>query len=302
MSEANPGLLHTPLPALNDVEGAAVPKDLPPVVDAHVHLFPDPLFASIRQWFDRYGWPIRYRLKAAEVVEFLLSRGIRHVIALHYAHKPGVARQLNEHMAEICSTSPGATGMATVFPGEPGAKGILKEAFALGLCGVKLHCHVQCFEMESDAMHDIYRICSDHEKPLVMHVGREPKSPAYPCDPYELCEASKVARILSAYPGLKVCVPHLGADEFTAYQRMLDRYDTLWLDTTMTLADYLPFEGELPILKMRPDRIMYGTDFPNIPYAWDRELKNLCSLRLSEDIMAQILGANAARFFGLDGF
>lgn len=295
------GLLNTPLPALNDPEGAAVPEHLPPVIDAHVHLFPDPLFASIWQWFDRYGWPIRYRMAATEVLDFLLSRGIRHIIALHYAHKPGVARKLNLHMAGVCERYSGVTGMATVFPGEPDAEGILKEAFELGLDGVKLHCHVQCFEMESEGMHEIYRICVDHDKPLVMHVGREPKSPAYACDPYALCDALRVERVLKAYPELNICVPHLGADEFGAYKRMLDRYDTLWLDTTMTLAEYLPFDGELPLMKMRPDRIMYGTDFPNIPYAWDRELKKLCLLGLSEEHLDRILGKNAAALFRLEG-
>ena len=34
-------LLQTPLPALNDPEGAHVPESLPDVIDAHVHLFPD---------------------------------------------------------------------------------------------------------------------------------------------------------------------------------------------------------------------------------------------------------------------
>lgn len=294
------GLLNRPLPSLDDPEGAAVPEHLPPVIDAHVHLFPDPLFSSIWQWFDRYGWPIRYRMKATEVLEFLLSRGIHHIIALHYAHKPGVARKLNLHMASVCDRYPSVTGMATVFPGEPEAKGILEEAFELGLGGVKLHCHVQCFEMESEGMHDVYRICADHDKPLVMHVGREPKSPAYACDPYALCDASRVERVLKAYPELNICVPHLGADEFSAYQRMLEKYDTLFLDTTMTLAEYLPFEGELPLMKMRSDRIMYGTDFPNIPYAWDRELKKLCTLGFSEQDLTKILEKNAAAFFHLE--
>ena len=34
-----PGILQTPLPALNDREGDPVPKSLPKVIDAHVHLF-----------------------------------------------------------------------------------------------------------------------------------------------------------------------------------------------------------------------------------------------------------------------
>lgn len=57
-----PGLLGGPLPMIKDAEGDHVPDNLPPIVDAHVHLFPDNLFASIWQWFDQYGWPIRYKL------------------------------------------------------------------------------------------------------------------------------------------------------------------------------------------------------------------------------------------------
>ena len=59
-------LLHTPLPALDDREEDQVPKELPAVIDAHVHLFPDYLFASVRQWFEKFGWPIRYRLQSPE--------------------------------------------------------------------------------------------------------------------------------------------------------------------------------------------------------------------------------------------
>ena len=298
MNEKKEGMLHSPLPAVDDEEGSSLPSSLPFVVDAHVHLFPDHLFQSIWEWFDHFGWPIRYKLTASSAVEFLLSRGVGHVVALHYAHKPDVARMLNAHMAALCRKHPQVTGTATVFPGEEGAEGILREAFEMGLYGVKLHCHVQCFELDSPGMHHIYRICSDEQMPLIMHVGREPKSPAYRCDPYLLCSAGKVEQVLKEYPTLKVCVPHMGADEFESYQRMMERYDTLWLDTTMTLAEYLPFRFERSLKEMRTDRIMYGTDFPNIPYAWDREITKLCKLGLSEASLACILGKNASDLFG----
>ncbi len=291
------GMLQSPLPALNDREGAKLAANLPLVVDAHVHLFPDNLFQSIWEWFDRFGWPIRYRLTAPRVVEFLLEKGIGHIIALHYSHKPGIARMLNAHMAELCREYPQVTGTASIFPGEEEAEDILMEAFNLGLFGVKLHCHVQCFDLDSRGMHEIYRVCSEQDMPLIMHVGREPKSPAYRCDPYLLCSAQKVEEVLKEYSTLNVCVPHLGADEFEPYQRMVERYDTLWLDTTMTLAEYLPFRLGRPLQEMRVDRILYGTDFPNIPYAWDREIRKLCSAGLSKEALEAILGKNAAELF-----
>jgi predicted TIM-barrel fold metal-dependent hydrolase len=269
-------------------------------VDAHVHLFPNDVFDSIWKWFDKFGWPVRYKLPAAEVPNYLLSRGVGHVVALHYAHRPGVARGLNRFMANLCHRVPRLSGMATVFPGEPGVPGILKEAFALGLKGVKLHPHVQCFEIDGDEVMEICRVCQAADKPLVMHAGREPKSPAYRCDPYVTCGAVRVERILRAYPDVRLCVPHLGADEFVAYQRMLEDYDNLWLDTTMTLADYLPGLKPLSLKKMRIDRIMYGSDFPNIPYAWDRELRAVEDMKLTRESLNLLLSENAASFFGLE--
>jgi len=293
-------MLQTPLPALDDREHDHVPQTLPAVIDAHVHLFPENLFASIWQWFEKFGWPIRYRLKATEVLEFLLSRGVRHIVGLHYAHRPGVARELNAYMAQLCRNFPQLTGMATVYPGEDRAGHILTEAFDKGLSGVKLHCHVQCFDMLGPAMHEIYRLCQESDKPLIMHVGREPKSPAYPCDPYDLCSAGRLERVIKEYPGLRVCVPHLGADEFDAYRSLLARYDNLWLDTTMALADYLPFDNIPDLAQMRADRLIFGSDFPNLPYAWDRELKRIGRLNLAPQRLSKLLSQNAVEFYAIN--
>ena len=132
-----------------------------------------------------------------------------------------------------------------------------------------------------------------------MHAGREPSSPHYRCDTHELCSAERVERVLLDHPKLKLCIPHLGVDEFEAYERLLERHDRLWLDTTMVLADYFPLQAPLRLLHCRPERILYGTDFPNIPYAWDRELTKLSGLGLPQEHQARILAGNALDFFGI---
>jgi hypothetical protein len=293
-------MLRSPLPSLDDPEGDRVPPGLPPVVDAHVHLFPDEMFASIRGWFDRHGWPIRYRLTAEETASFLLSRGVIRVVALSYTHRPGLARELNRFMARAGERDPRIIALATVHPGEPGAKGILEEAFRAGLRGVKLHAHVQCVSVDGPAVREVAAVCEEHGRPLVFHAGREPRSPAYGCNPHELCGASKVERLLQAHPGLKLCVPHLGMDEYEEHRRLLESYDHLWLDTTMTQADYFPGPAPPPLASFRPDRVLYGTDFPNLPYAWDRELRRLAACGLGERDLARVLGENALSLFGAD--
>jgi predicted TIM-barrel fold metal-dependent hydrolase len=288
-----------PLPLLNDEEGAKVAADLPPVVDAHVHVFPDRVLEAIYRWFDKNAWPIRYKLLAEEIAQSLFSRGVSRVVALHYAHKPGMARALNRFVAELQQKDPRILGLATVYPGEEGAKEILEEAFALGLHGVKLHCHVQCFAPDAEALQTVYETCARANKALVMHAGREPALPQYPCDPYELCAVERVENVLRDHPALKLCVAHLGGDEFEGYERLLRRFDHLWLDTTIALADYLPFLPPPPkrMIVDHTHRILYGSDYPILPFAWDRELRKLSAFGLDDDGRARVLGQNALALF-----
>jgi hypothetical protein len=95
-------------------------------------------------------------------------------------------------------------------------------------------------------------------------------------------------------------VPHLGFDEISEYRRLVEKYDTLWLDTTMVLTDYFPLGGAIELGGYRLDRIMYGSDFPSIPYAWDRELKWLRESSLSSDSLEWVLHKSASIFFNLD--
>ncbi len=292
-------MLKPDMPSINDREGDCLPPGLPGVADAHVHVFPPDFFDAVRQWFDAYAWPIRYRMTTRQIFDFLLARGLRHIVALQYAHKPGIAAQLNHYMAEECRGFRGkVTGLATVFPGEENAAQILRQAFDEGLGGVKLHAHVQCFDMNAEYMAPIYTCCQLHRKPLIMHVGREPRSPAYRCDPYQICSAGRLEEVLAAFPDLKICVPHLGIDELDAYRRLAAHYDNLWLDTTMVLTDYFPLADAIDLRTYRLDRIMYGSDFPNIPYAWDRELKHLARSGLEAAVLEKLLWKNAARFYG----
>jgi len=43
------------------------------------------------------GWRIGYQLTSSQVLAFLLSHGIEYIIAFPYAHKPGIASELNRY-------------------------------------------------------------------------------------------------------------------------------------------------------------------------------------------------------------
>jgi predicted TIM-barrel fold metal-dependent hydrolase len=268
------------------------------VFDAHVHIFPPNLFEALWRWFEKHAWSVRYRLHAEEVVEFLAGRGVRRFTALHYSHSPGLAPILNRFAAEIARAHPQVVALGTVLPGEPDAAAIVREAFALGLRGLKLHCHVQRIAPDDERLDEVYRACADARLPVVIHAGRQPALPAYALDIAALCSVDRIARVLERHPRLTLVVPHLGIDEIAGYAALLDRHENLWLDTTMAIGRYFPVPEAPGILRARWNRILYGTDFPNIPYSWDRELKVLFEEGLTDEQRRAILWDNAARVFG----
>jgi uncharacterized protein len=95
-------MLKPNLPMIHDEEGACIPKGLPMVVDAHVHIFSHDIFSAIRHWFDENAWRIRYQLTTSKVFDFMFSHGITHVVALQYAHKTGISETLKRYMAQKC--------------------------------------------------------------------------------------------------------------------------------------------------------------------------------------------------------
>ena len=86
-------------------------------------------------------------------------------------------------------------------------------------------------------------------------------------------------------------------DEITAYLGLLADFPNLWLDTTMMLADYFPQAVAAEWLEQWGDRILYGSDFPNLPYAWDRELRKIRAWKLPDETLARFLGGNARALF-----
>ncbi|OZJ03541.1 hypothetical protein BZG36_04175 [Bifiguratus adelaidae] len=289
-----------------------------PVIDAHTHIFPPPLMNAVWRFFEQHYWPVVYKQTYEHSqVDILIDRGVHHVVLLQYAHKNGIARGLNEYMhktVERMNAKYGrsvATGLATVMPGEPDAEPILVEAFEkYGLAGVKLHSHVQVIQPNDPRMDPIYRVCTRYKKPVLIHAGREPNSRAHKKDAKDLCHVDFVRDVLDRFPDLVLCIPHLGFNETTEYMNLLRQYPNLYLDTTMQLGRVWPAiqgsttDDEFEVLfREFADRILYGTDFPQLPNAWYSEYRNLAVRNLwkvSEENLDKILYKNAIRLYGID--
>jgi predicted TIM-barrel fold metal-dependent hydrolase len=272
------------------------------LVDAHVHLFPDRLAEAVRAWFDRHAWPIRYRQTAEALVEELRKGGVERCVALPYAHKPGMAEALNAFTLDLAKRHPMVVPCCTVYPGEPDAGRILDEALGRdGFAGVKIHCHVQRVPPDDPRLDAVWRASAQYRKPVVIHAGPEPAVVGYGVDVRQFSGAARVRRALEQHPDAIAIVPHLGADEYALFEALLDELPNLYLDTTMAISGYFAHQPDLEMVRRHPGRILYGTDFPTLPYDWTRELAILRGLRLGPADEARVLGGNARALFGIVG-
>ena len=216
------------------------------LIDSHVHLFPDKLFEAIWSWFDRKAWPIINKLNSEEILAFLKDHGVENAVGLCYAHKPGLAADLNAYMSALAGKHPRLIPFGTVFPGEPDAERILKDAFDVHrLRGIKIHGHVQQMAPDCAEMVPVCEAVLANDAVLLIHAGNAPALPSEHKRIGEICSADRTRRMLESYPDMKTIVPHLGMNEYEEFKQLLLDFDNLYLDTTMAVAGF--FGNEPPI-------------------------------------------------------
>jgi predicted TIM-barrel fold metal-dependent hydrolase len=275
---------------------------IPGLFDVHVHFLPANIQAAVWRQFDEAGpkigrpWPIRYRGSVEERVEQLRSFGVRRFTALPYAHKPGVATYLNDWAADFSAQVPENLRSATFYP-EPGVGEYVHAAIAEGVEVFKLHTQVGEFLLDDPLLDPAWEAIAAAGIPVVVHVGSGPVGNAF-------TGPDHLRRLLRRHPEVRVVVAHLGAPEFAEFLDLADRYEHTYLDTTMVFTDFfVPFPDHLvPRLAGLRDKILYGSDFPNLPYDYGEQLRGLDRLLgrapgLDDDWLARVCWHNAARLF-----
>ncbi len=268
-----------------------------PLIDIHTHLMPERLMQAVRSYFKANLWFPRYHGSTEELVPQLVEAGVDWFVFMPYAHRGGMAQSLNYWIANVQATyGPRAIGFGTFHPDDPGIASLVDEAFGhLALRGAKLHPQVGRFSLDDQRLYPLYERASHDRRVLLVHAGTRP-------EPNEFVGAATLRRVLRRFPRLMLVVAHMGADEFGAFYDLCGEYPNLYLDTAMVFNKYLggppPFEGLLEF----QDRIVFGSDFPNIPYRVETAVQAIKDLRLGHTIEQKIFCTNAARLLEVDVF
>ena len=264
------------------------------VIDVHTHLHPPRLFAAIRRWFaERSSWVIDQNpTEPQAVARVLREHGVEKFAFFSYAHKPGMAGELNDWLnATARELGPGAIPLATVHLDDPDPAGDVRAALRGGCAGLKVHEHVQTLPLDDPRFGPVLDAVAEHDGFVLVHVGAIPWSLETNDGP------ARIAQVLAWHPTLRIVVAHFGAPDHVRYLALMQSEPRLFLDTTMAFA----LDSPMRVSVARADvergarQIVYGTDWPNIPQPYDGELNGLRALGLDEATLRAITSENARR-------
>ena len=270
-----------------------------PSIDAHVHLHPEPLARAIERWFADHDWIAAHSFDPAAVADTLRARGVRRFCFFSYAHKPGMSRELNRWLSRQAGQWSDAIALGTLHPDDPDLDDIAREATGdLGLRGFKFHHSVQRFHVDDPRLFGVYERAEEAGHVFMLHVGTMPYRDAF-------TGIERFARLMARFPRLRVCVAHMGAFQSAECLALLPRYPHLYVDTTMTMSPHAtPFTGADPDavsnadLLRHQDRVLFGSDFPLIPYDYDEERRWAWERGFDERVRRKSFHDNALAFFG----
>ena len=265
------------------------------MIDIHTHLHPPRLFAAIRRWFAaNSSWDIAAQpQEPAEVAAVLRSAGVERFVFCSYAHRPGMARELNAWLVQTARTLGGyGVPLATIHPDDPTRLDDLRTALDAGCAGLKLHEDVQRVACDDERLDPIYDELAARNRFLLVHVGPIP----WVYKKREGC--ARVKHVLERHPSLAIVVAHFGVPDTLEYFDLMPTHRNLYLDTTMVFAPSSPMRtnvAAVDAIEANAERVLYGTDFPNIPHDYLAESRGLESLGLRASTLRAVLHDNAAR-------
>ena len=265
------------------------------VVDSHVHLLPGRLGEKVRAFFDA-GIGGRMQLAYPNdhdyVVDSLHREGVDAFWTLPYAHKPGVARGLNEASAATAQQFADAPiqivpGL-TVHPRDDDALSIVQHGVdSLALRVLKLHCSVGSFTIDDPSLKPVFAFANERRLPVIVHLGHNVNGRT------EAEELPSIAKVSDDFPDLPMILAHCGHHSAPTALQLMREHPSLYADLTPVVSEFP--EVDVESLEQLSDRILFGTDAPNTALSMTDCLRWLTEMNLNRNTLTSIIGENALR-------
>jgi predicted TIM-barrel fold metal-dependent hydrolase len=283
------------------------------IIDAHVHLYPPEVNPDPAAWAAAAGeahWSqlcTRRRKDGRRVQTFpdvdellraMDEGGVTRAVLLGwYWEAPETCRMQNRFYAECVQVHPDRlSAFATIHPraGHEQTWGEISLARDAGFIGLgELSPHAQGYEIDDPVFRAALELAGELKMPVNLHVT-DPASRAYP-GRIETPLADFV-RLAREFPQTTFILAHWGGG--LAWAPQAEALPNLWFDTAASPLLY----GSDVWQKARPERVVFGSDYPLILYPQVESSAGFGGLvdeAKRSGASAAVLGQNALQLLGL---
>jgi len=271
-----------------------------PVIDAHVHLYPDPLAAKVTPALGaKFGNPPAFDGTVRGCAKCDADAGIAASLNLPVATAEHQVTHTNAFWggyvpgkAEKQSSGTTIFSLASFHPQLADKPDELARICEAGFTGVKFHPEYQLFKFNDAKMDDAWAAMAELGLVAYLHAGGERVfKPPFHSTPREILELHR------RFPKLRIAAAHLGGFEmWDAAEELLMGRD-IYLDLSHTFF-WMPHEQILRMIRRHgAHRILFGTDAP-----WQDPATVLAAfleLPLTSAERRAICSANAIELFRL---
>ena len=171
------------------------------------------------------------------------------------------------------------------------------------ICAIKLFPGHDPFYPNDKRCQPIYELCVKHDIPIVFHTGANTGDTD--CAKYN--DPKYMVEIAKKYPDIKIVIAHFFWPKMNYCYELTKDLNNIYYDTSAMADDEViessgGWDKVVEVLKktvsIKPDNVMFGTDWPMCPV--DKHIRLIKNLKLDPKIEEKIFFLNAVNLYKLE--
>ena len=285
------------------------------IIDIHTHTFPDKIAAGTIEKLQSASHTHPFTDGTVNALRTSMGRaGVDYSVVLPVATSPRQVGKVNDASAALNAkgSETGVLSFGCMHPDFPDVRAELGRMAALGLRGIKLHPVYQDVNFDDPRCLRILDRAGELGLIVLIHAGLDVGFPGV-----DRVSPERIRRAVDAVGPVALVLAHMGG--WRQWDRVAEQLadSGAYLDTSFSLGSLTPngdgyyktpedlaLLGEAQFVRLvrafGTERVLFGTDSPWGGQA--EELRRFRALPFTETERAAILGGNAERLLGLQGY
>lgn len=257
------------------------------IIDVHAHIFPDKISKkAVQSISDFYETPMQHAGSTKELIESGEKIGVEKYLVFSTATKKEQVESINSFILSEVFKNDKFIGLGTMYKGYKNYENELLKLKQNGIKGIKLHPDFQKFDFNDKELFPIYDFLAENNMFVLTHAGDYR---------YGFSHPEKIADIAKKFPKLNIIGAHFGGwSQWDIALKVLN-LPNMYFDTSSTFGFTNHEDAKKAFNTFDNTHIFFGTDFP----MWDHqaELQNIMNLKLSDDVLENVLYGNFMNFY-----